>query len=149
LLRKIKEAVVEAGEHRFLLNQFTLGLDEELVSQWGDNLKAWEVDHKKMNPFEKQFKCMVHTCLMCLKTYEKAAIMQEAVCKCLAMEEAEQMAAGVAYILDEEILASQLIVMGLDFEDQQYAMSLFFIFHLLTFLKDAVILWMPWRSVHM
>jgi hypothetical protein len=36
------------------------------------------------------------------------------------VEEAEQMAAGDAYILNEEISASQLIVMGLDFEDQQY-----------------------------
>ena len=39
--------------------------------------------------------------------------------KRLAVGEAAQMAAGTAYVLHEEISASQLIMMGLDFEEQQ------------------------------
>ena len=39
--------------------------------------------------------------------------------KRLAVEEAVQMAAGTADVLHEEISASQLIMMGLDFEEQQ------------------------------
>lgn len=39
------------------------------------------------------------------------------------MEDATSMADGTAYIVHEEISASQLITMGLDFEDQQYAHS--------------------------
>jgi uncharacterized protein YfiM (DUF2279 family) len=46
-------------------------------------------------------------------------ITQDAVHKCLAVEEAAQMAAGTAYVLHEEISASLLIMMGLDFEEQQ------------------------------
>ena len=46
-------------------------------------------------------------------------ITQDTVRKHLAVEEAVQMAAGTAYVLHEEILASQLITMGLDFEEQQ------------------------------
>lgn len=63
-------------------------------------------------------------------THYDLAITQEAVRRRLAVEEAEQMAAGVGYILDEEISASQLIVMGLDFEEQQYVCCEFFILHL-------------------
>jgi hypothetical protein len=48
------------------------------------------------------------------------AITQDAVRKRLAVEEAEQMATGTAYVLHEEVSASQLITMGLDFEEQQY-----------------------------
>ena len=39
--------------------------------------------------------------------------------KHLAVEEAAQMAAGTAYVLHKEISASQLITMGLDFEERQ------------------------------
>jgi hypothetical protein len=46
-------------------------------------------------------------------------ITEDAVRKRLAVEEAAQMAAGTAYVLHEEISASQLITMGLDFEEQQ------------------------------
>ena len=48
-----------------------------------------------------------------------SGITQDAVHRHLAIEEAQEMMAGTAYILHEEILASQLIMMGLDFEEQQ------------------------------
>jgi hypothetical protein len=40
--------------------------------------------------------------------------------KRLAEEEAAQMAAGTTYVLYEEVSASQLVTMGLGFEEQQY-----------------------------
>ena len=47
--------------------------------------------------------------------------------KWLAAEEAQEMAVGTAYVLHEEISASQLITMGLDFEEQQYIHEILFI----------------------
>jgi hypothetical protein len=47
--------------------------------------------------------------------------------KQLAAEEAQEMAVGTAYVLHKEISASQLITMGLDFEEQQYVHKIFFI----------------------
>ena len=47
------------------------------------------------------------------------AVTQDAVRKRLALQEAEQMASGTAFVLHEEISASQLITLGLDFEEQQ------------------------------
>jgi len=43
--------------------------------------------------------------------------------KRLAVEEAVQMTSGTAYVLHDEVSASQLITMGLDFEEQQRHMA--------------------------
>jgi len=103
LLRKIKTAVAERNDHKFLHHQFVLGLPEASVEKWEQELCRWEEDHANPNPFEKRFK----------------TITQDAVRKRLAVEEAKQMAAGTAYVLHEDISASRLITMGLDFEEQQ------------------------------
>ena len=63
------------------------------------------------------------------------AVTQDAVRKRLAVEEAEQMASGTAYVLHEEISASQLITLGLDFEEQQYVRTVTFRSPKLTHLK--------------
>jgi len=47
------------------------------------------------------------------------AISQDAVRKMLAIQEAEDMKAGIAYALDKDISASQLLTMGLDLEEKQ------------------------------
>jgi hypothetical protein len=57
LLRKIKLAVVGKNDHIFLYNQFVLGLeDNNLVTKWSQEVRDWEVDHTKPNPFEASFK---------------------------------------------------------------------------------------------
>ena len=58
LLRKIKEAVAESNDHRFLHHQFVLGLPEDSVKRWEEQLGKWEEDHLQPNPFEKVFKSM-------------------------------------------------------------------------------------------
>jgi hypothetical protein len=119
LLRKIKEAVVESNDHKFLHHQFVLGLPEASVKKWEEELSKWEEDHSNPNPFEKRFKSMS----LILALYDtdniSSAISQDGVRKRLAAEEAAQMAAGTAYVLHEEVSASQLVTMGLDFEEQQ------------------------------
>ena len=62
LLTKIKEAVAEYNDHRFLHHQFVLGLPEDSVRRWDQQLSEWEEDHIKLNPFEKQFKSMFSIC---------------------------------------------------------------------------------------
>lgn len=52
-------------------------------------------------------------------THILKVISQDAVRKRLADQEAEQMREGRAYTLNEDISASQLITMGLDFEEKQ------------------------------
>lgn len=51
------------------------------------------------------------------------ATSQESVRRKLAEQEAEEIARGVAYVMHEAVSASQLIVMGLDLESQQYVLS--------------------------
>jgi hypothetical protein len=58
LLRKIKEAVAESNDHKFLHHQFVLGLPADSVRRWEEQLAEWEEDHSKQNPFEKVFKSM-------------------------------------------------------------------------------------------
>ena len=124
LLRKIKEAVAESNEHKFLHHQFMLGLLADSVRRWEEQLNDWEDDHLKPNPFKKRFKGTYAFSLLILSFYLHllVAVTQDAVCKRLAFEEAQAMAAGTAYVLHEEISASQLIMMGLDFEEQQYVL---------------------------
>jgi hypothetical protein len=68
LLRKIKEAVAECNDHKFLHHQFVLGLPEASVKKWEGELGEWEEDHTKPNPFEKQFKGMSFRCRLFLLT---------------------------------------------------------------------------------
>ncbi|KAF8155970.1 hypothetical protein B0H34DRAFT_783611 [Crassisporium funariophilum] len=110
LLRKIQEAVVEANEHRQLHDEFDAGLDPKITDRWRAELSAWEVresNNKEPNPFERKFQ----------------VISQDAVRKKLAVQESEDTRAGRAYALHEEVSASQLIIMGLDFEEKQRRLS--------------------------
>jgi hypothetical protein len=96
-----------------------LGLPEASVKKWEQELGEWEENHLKPNPFEKRFKSAWYI-LLCYGTDDiSLAITVDGVRKRLAVEEAAQMAAGTAYVLHEEVSASQLVTMGLDFEEQQ------------------------------
>jgi hypothetical protein len=123
-LRKIKEAVGESNDHKFLHHQFALGLPEASVKKWERELGEWEEDHSKPNPFEKRFKSTWPLLLFYGTDDSSPAITLDGVRKRLAVEEAAQMAAGAAYVLHEEVSASQLVTMGLDFEEQQYVLFL-------------------------
>ena len=118
-LRKVKEAVGESNDHKFLHHQFVLGLPEASVKKWEWELGEWEEDHSKPNPFEKRFKSARPLLLLYGTDNSSLAITLDGVRKRLAVEEAAQMAAGAAYVLHEEVSASQLVAMGLDFEEQQ------------------------------
>jgi hypothetical protein len=65
------------------------------------------------------------------------AITQDGVRKRLAVEEATQMATGTAYVLHEEVSASQLVIMGLDFEEQQYVTHFLTLSMLMTHYSDV------------
>ncbi|KAG6822226.1 hypothetical protein H0H92_014727 [Tricholoma furcatifolium] len=73
MLQKIKEAVTEANERQYLHDQFEAGLivpvssqapvvgtaheapSSQLVNEWKIQLEAWENDHSKPNPYEKEY----------------------------------------------------------------------------------------------
>ncbi|KAF8065143.1 hypothetical protein FPV67DRAFT_1419520 [Lyophyllum atratum] len=106
LLRKIRDAVTEANEHRQLHLEYEAGLTKEMVDRWAVELNAWEEradNTHKPNPYDRKYQ----------------VISQDAVRKKLAIQEAEDTKAGRAYALHEEVSASQLLTMGIDFEEKQ------------------------------
>jgi hypothetical protein len=96
-----------------------LGLPEDSVKKWKQELRKWEEDHSKPNPSEKRFKSAWLILSFYCTDNSLPAITQDGMHKRLAVEEAAQMAAGTAYVLHEEVSASQLVTMALDFEEQQ------------------------------
>ncbi|KAF8871241.1 hypothetical protein BD779DRAFT_1613963 [Infundibulicybe gibba] len=107
LLQKIKVAVKERNDRRFLHNQFEAGLPDDDVKQWKIELDAWELDHSSPNPYERCFKKPT----------------QDAIRRTLAAEEAESMKQGTAYVLHADVSAHMLITMGLDLEEQQWRLA--------------------------
>ena len=65
LLKKIKEAIAESNDHKSLHHQFVLGLPEDSVKRWEEELKKWEQNYMNPNPFEKKFKSMFSICSIC------------------------------------------------------------------------------------
>jgi len=53
LLRKIKEAIAESNNHKFLHHQFVLGLLADSVKRWEEQLAEWEEDHSSQTPLRK------------------------------------------------------------------------------------------------
>ncbi|RDB18343.1 hypothetical protein Hypma_000426 [Hypsizygus marmoreus] len=104
LLRKIKNAVSDRSDQVFRYHQFELGIPKHHVDRWKEELKLWEDDHRNPNPFETRYKSLT----------------LDAVRRALAQQDAVEMANGDAYVLHEEVSASQLIITGLDLEEQQY-----------------------------
>lgn len=61
LLRKIKEAVEESGDHMFRFHQFQIGLEKEMkneIAQWETDILSWERDNGMPNPFEPRVQRM-------------------------------------------------------------------------------------------
>ncbi|RDB21620.1 hypothetical protein Hypma_011223 [Hypsizygus marmoreus] len=88
---------VQSSNFRDFLNTYgTLIIQDE-------ELKLWEDDHRNPNPFETRYKSLT----------------LDAVRRALAEQDAIEMANGDAYVLHEEVSASQLIITGLDLEEQQ------------------------------
>lgn len=109
LLRKIKEAVVQKNDHVFLHHQFVLGLEDgKCTERWEQELRDWENNHTRTNPFEASF-----------KTVTEDSVKHE-----LAQAEAEDLAKGRAFVLHEDISASTMLTMGMDFEIQQRRLKL-------------------------
>ncbi|KAF9463292.1 hypothetical protein BDZ94DRAFT_1321830 [Collybia nuda] len=103
LLRKIQVAVAECNEHTFRYHQFEAGLNATHVEQWSKELDLWLQDHRKQNPFEPHFKPLT----------------QNLVRRELANQDAAELANGTAYVLHETVSASQMMMMGIDLENQQ------------------------------
>ncbi|KAG6805351.1 hypothetical protein H0H92_015765, partial [Tricholoma furcatifolium] len=112
--------VTEANERQYLHDQFEAGLivpvssqapvvgtaheapSSQLVNEWKIQLEAWENDHSKPNPYEKEY----------------TSISQDAVRRELAEKEAIDLATGIIYALHDQISGAQLIMMGLDLEEK-------------------------------
>ncbi|KAG6848454.1 hypothetical protein H0H93_016828 [Arthromyces matolae] len=103
LLRKIKDAVPEASDHRQHLEEFESNLERETLQRWKKELEDWEVDHSKSNPYVKQF----------------SHVSEAFVRKALAENDAVDLKKGHIYALHDTVSASQLITMGLDLEEKQ------------------------------
>ncbi|KAF9472585.1 hypothetical protein BDN70DRAFT_909114 [Pholiota conissans] len=99
----IKEAVKEAADRTTSHEEFTNSLFEKDVHEWTKQLNAWEEDHCAFNPFEGTYK----------------GISQKAIRLRLAEQEEADVVSGNAFIMHEEISASRLITLGLEYELQQ------------------------------
>ncbi|KAF8435931.1 hypothetical protein L210DRAFT_3352549, partial [Boletus edulis BED1] len=102
ILLKLKEAVPEQSEHQDDLREFEASLAEQYgmqLTKWKQDIKAWENDMSKLNPFE-------------VKSH---FITQMSVRLQLAMDDAQV----TSILLHPNITASVLISTGIDLENQQ------------------------------
>jgi hypothetical protein len=89
------------------------------VSKWEDQLRRWKLDHSQPNPFEGSFKGTLPLTIPLMKANPYTAISQDQVKLQLSEQEATEMKEGQGYALHEEISASLMLTMGMDFEQQQ------------------------------
>jgi hypothetical protein len=116
----LKNAKTQAADCKFLHNQFTLGLPAKSVRKWEMELWRWEKSPSHPNPFKKKFKSTFQIYIDSPFTNRKPqAITQEVVCRQLATDEMAQQKAGRAYVLHKEVSATQMIIMGIDLEEEQ------------------------------
>ncbi|KAF8869347.1 hypothetical protein BD779DRAFT_1457769, partial [Infundibulicybe gibba] len=106
LLRKVKEAGAERGEHvaDFLELSASVARDyPQQVAQWTADVQAWEQDRTRANPFASPTD----------KISENAVRLE------LAREEEQALALGQLTFFHDEISPSMLITQGIEIEDQQ------------------------------
>ncbi|KAF8878621.1 hypothetical protein BD779DRAFT_1676777 [Infundibulicybe gibba] len=108
LLQKIKVAVTERNDHRFLHNQFEVGLPQDSVKQWRLELDAWERDHKSLNPYQQRSKRPT----------------QDDIRQAFPNKDVDDVNDETGpNILHADVSTSVLISMGLDLEEQQHCLA--------------------------
>ncbi|KAG2353833.1 hypothetical protein BDR07DRAFT_1454358 [Suillus spraguei] len=108
LLRKIKEAVKAKTEHRHALTELEESIKQSdlgvaSLTNWTNEVLAWELDHSNPNPFESRV----------------TATTQAAVCLELLMQDAQDLEDRSSVSLHSVVTPSILISMGLDIEHAQ------------------------------
>jgi hypothetical protein len=106
-------------------HQVELGLTGDSTAQvakWKEEVKLWESDKKKPNPFEVQVYCKLFLswcrCWGCLNNDYKP--WHRAVHHSFAEKEKAELITGDTFIIREDISATKLITMGMDLKEQQY-----------------------------
>ncbi|KAH7905933.1 hypothetical protein BJ138DRAFT_1017003 [Hygrophoropsis aurantiaca] len=107
LLRKMKEAVSERREHCTALVELEETLDISNLLQYRAEMKAWEADRSKLNPFRSR-----------VNEPTKSTIKLN-----LAQEETLELERGNNVSLHTDVSPSILISSGLDLEDLQRRLS--------------------------
>lgn len=113
----MKEAIPQAEEYDEYHKDWAMTFPDEVRSQYHKELEAWENDGSLPNPFEKTSTSKSrNTCIVACTKWLLLAISLQQVRKRLAERDAQP---EKAYILHNEVSASQMIIMGMDFEEQQ------------------------------
>ncbi|KIK98410.1 hypothetical protein PAXRUDRAFT_31186 [Paxillus rubicundulus Ve08.2h10] len=107
LLKKIAEAIPEHNDHQEDFEELDSSLTAKYptqLSQWKQDVEAWEVDASNPNPFEVLNNC----------TYQESIQLQ------LTKDKAKAASYENEPPLHPDVMASVLIGAGIDLEDQQY-----------------------------
>ncbi|KAG1844478.1 hypothetical protein F4604DRAFT_1884448 [Suillus subluteus] len=115
LLRKVKEAVKAETEHRHALMELEESIKESdlgvvSLTNWTNEVLAWELDHSKPNPFESK----VTGNLIGSSATTQAAVRLE-----LLMQDAQDLEDRSSVSLHLDVMPSILINTGLDLEHAQ------------------------------
>ncbi|KAF8425033.1 hypothetical protein L210DRAFT_3421490 [Boletus edulis BED1] len=103
LSKKTKEAMKECTIHHAALTELETSIPTERLSVWRSEVMAWELDRKQPNPYAIRVEA---------PTTAKISLQ-------LAEAEAAEQKAGPSSALHSDVSATQLIILGLDLEEQQ------------------------------
>lgn len=56
-ITKLKDAVPERSDHRYVLSQLESVIEARFIQQWTAEVKAWEADCSMPNPFKPRTQC--------------------------------------------------------------------------------------------
>ncbi|KAG1830663.1 hypothetical protein EV424DRAFT_1470336 [Suillus variegatus] len=110
MLQKMKDALPERQDHHEALDDLEEGLRGEYsaaLTQWREQVEAWERDPAKPNPFERR-----------AETVTMASVRLE-----LARDDQNDIQTGTCLALHEDCTPSVLISTGLELEEQQRRMK--------------------------
>ena len=126
ILRRLKEAVIEAREHTAIHAEYTRRFNVANVEEWREQIAAWQKDHTQVNPYQtvsQGMSCRLFT-RYCTEHHAYLELSQEAVRRQLTEKDKADEARGEAYTIHTEVSASQLLMRGLALQEHQYVIIL-------------------------
>ncbi|KAG1762145.1 hypothetical protein EDD22DRAFT_979916 [Suillus occidentalis] len=123
MLRKIKEAVEAEKDHRAALQELEGSIKSSemgaaAIAEWQNEVKAWEADRTKPNPFDSRIVGASHQSVSWVVShYHFSEMTQPAVRLALAQQDARELEDGIS--LHTEVTPSVLISTAIDIEHAQ------------------------------
>jgi hypothetical protein len=123
MLRKIKQAVEAEKDHRAALQELEGSIKSSemgaaAITEWQNEVKAWEADRTKPNPFDSRIVGASHQSVSWVVShYHFSEMTQPAVRLALAQQDARELKDGIS--LHTEVTPSVLISTAIDIEHAQ------------------------------